>query len=151
MQYLVGSGIIDVSQNTPAVSSATSYTTATSTSTNPYTSKCDSMTSAADKETCLDGIKLAQELKAKIASATPYVVGPVITILQVPDAINTGDGEFINVHTVIENTGSDSKNVDLYCFGPVACNYHLSDGQGTYSPAMFPLTSGHLRFFLTNS
>jgi hypothetical protein len=144
IQYLVGMGVIDVSQHTTLeASNATSSTPVTGT-TDSDTSKCDSMTSAADKETCLDDIKLAKELQAKIASATPYVVGPVTYYLFGTDAINTGDGEFIIVHTIIENTFSDSKNVDLYCFGPIACNYHLSDGQGVYPPAMFPLTSGHL-------
>ena len=41
------------------------------------TVKCDVMTSAADEEICLDDVKLAKELQAKIASATPYVVCPV--------------------------------------------------------------------------
>jgi hypothetical protein len=146
MQYLVSMGLIDVSQHsTHMVSNASSTPVTSSTSsTDSDTSKCDSMTSAADKETCLDDIKLAKELQAKIASATPYVVGPVTYYLIGTDLIDAGDGAFITVHTVIENTVSDSKNVDLYCFGPIACNYHLSDGQGVYPPAMFPLTSGHL-------
>jgi hypothetical protein len=62
------------------------------------------------------------------------------------DLINTGDGAvFINVHTVLENTGSKSSNPDLFCTGPFACNYHLNDGQNDYPPSIFSLTSGHLQ------
>jgi hypothetical protein len=61
------------------------------------------------------------------------------------DLINTGDGGvFINVHTILENTGSSSSNPDLFCTGPYACNYHLTDGHSDYPPSIFSLTSGHL-------
>lgn len=73
----------------------------------------------------MDDIKLAKDLQAKISSATPYVIGPVTYYVVGTDALNTGDGELITVHTVIEDTGSDYKNADLCCFGPLACNYHL--------------------------
>jgi hypothetical protein len=116
---------INASQSTLSASTAANSATTPSTSTTDAdTSKYDKMKSAADKEICLDDIKLAQELRTKIANATPYVIGSVAYYVVGTDAINAGDGEFINVHTVIENTGSDSKNVDLYCFGPIACNYH---------------------------
>ena len=73
------------------------------------------------------------------------MVGPVTYYIVGADLIDTGDGGvFINVHTVLENTGSKSSNPDLYCTGPYACNYHLTDGKNDYPPSIFSLTSGHL-------
>jgi hypothetical protein len=41
------------------------------------------ITLSADKETCLDDIKLAKELQSKIANEIPCVVGPATTIFLV--------------------------------------------------------------------
>ena len=148
MQYLVGVGIIDASQQT---SPAQTINNSTSSSSNPTSvttydvAKCDAMSTAADKQTCLEEIRQAKDLKDKMARATPYVVGPVTYYLVNAELIDTGDGGvFINVNTVLENTGSKSSNPDLFCTGPFACNYHLTDGQKDYPPSIFSLTSGHL-------
>jgi len=146
MQYLVSSGIIDVVQQTmPVTNSSPNATSSASSSDDTDVQKCNSATTPADKQTCLDEIQSEKDLKAKIANATPLVVGPVTYYIVSTDLINTGDGGvFINVHTVLENTGSPSSNPDLFCTGPFACNYHLNDGQSDYPPSIFSLTSGHL-------
>lgn len=143
LQYLVDSGIVQVSTSDSTDGSLNSNSSDSSASLNA-SSACDSATTQADKETCLSDIQNQQEIESKIANSKPYVVGPVTYYLIGTDAINTGDGEMVNVHTIIENTGSQSKNPDLYCMGPLSCNYHLSDGQGNYPPSIFSLTSGHL-------
>lgn len=142
MQYLVGMGVIDVSMsNVSASENSTPISIAVS-----DTSKCDAMTTAADKQTCIEAINAEANLKASIAKATPLVVGPVTYYIVSTDLIDTGDGGyFINIHTVLENTGSSSHNPDLFCTGPFACNYHLNDGQNDYPPSIFSLTSGHLQ------
>jgi len=155
MQYLVGAGIIDVSTSTNSASSTSAVSNATqpqnmtstvsSTSSTVDTTKCDAMSTAADKETCLQEIQQAQQLKDQMAKAKPYVIGPVTYYIVSSDYLDTGDGGvFVNVHTILENTGSQSSNPDLFCTGPYACNYHLSDGQTDYPPSIFSLTSGHL-------
>ena len=142
IQYLVNAGIIQVS--TKETSDVLSQNPANQTSANVDTSKCNNAATPADKETCISDMENEKEIESKIANSTPYTAGPVTYYLVGTDAINTGDGEMVIVHTVIENTGSLSKNPDLYCTGPFACNYHLSDGQGGYPPAIYSLTSGHL-------
>lgn len=145
MQYLVSTGIVDVTKSVPVTSSISSMNVTSSSSDVVDASNCDSAATPADKQTCLDDAQSQVELKAKIASATPLVVGPVTFYIVGTDLINTGDGGvFINVHTVLENTGSQSSNPDLFCTGPFACNYHINDGQADYPPSIFSLTSGHL-------
>ncbi len=157
MQYLIGSGIINPGTQTDNQSSLSSDATTamtenvnivnsnvTTTSSDSDVVQCDFAVTAADKQTCLNDIAIQKDLKEKMASATPFVVGPVTYYLVGADGINTGDAEFINVHTILENTGSSSSNPDLFCTGPFACNYHLSDGQNDYPPSIFSLTSGHL-------
>jgi hypothetical protein len=153
MQYLIGAGIIDVSKesiSSISVQSSTlndtsKATSSTTTSSDGEMLKCDSALTPADKQTCLQELQAEMDIKAKIAKATPLVVGPVTYYIVSSDLINTGDGGvFINVHTVLENTGSASSNPDLFCTGPYACNYHLTDGQADYPPSIFSLTSGHL-------
>ena len=144
IQYMVASEIITVSTLAEATDQNSSSATDAISQTSINTSSCDSMQSAADKETCIDNITQATELKSEIASATPYVVGPMTYYLVGTDALNTGDGVMITVHTILENTGSPSQNVDLYCTGPYACNYHLTDGQNDFPPSIYSLTSGHL-------
>jgi hypothetical protein len=146
MQYLVSSGIIDVTNHSAPVTSSESSTNATSSSSNVADkSRCDTAATPADRQICLDDAQALADIKAKIANATPLVVGPVTFYIVSTDLINTGDGGyFINVHTVLENTGSPASNPDLFCTGPFACNYHLNDGQNDYPPSIFSLTSGHL-------
>ena len=146
MQYLVGVGMIDVAQQSMSVTNSGSSVTSSSNSTaGADVANCDSAVTPADKQTCLDDAQALIDIKAKIANATPLVVGPVTFYIVSTDLINTGDGGFfINVHTVLENTGSPSSNPDLFCTGPFACNYHLNDGQADYPPSIFSLTSGHL-------
>ena len=142
IQYLVGAGIIQVNQPVPIQKVSENSEQQNETM---NTSKCDSLTTAADKETCIDDIQKTAKMQDQIKIATPYVVGPVTFYLVGTDGIATGDGGIIiTAHTIIENTGSQSSNVDLFCTGPLACNYHLTDGQNQYPPQIFSLTSGHL-------
>ena len=140
IQYLIGIGVIDVGAST------VSSTNPVPESNVPGTSKCDAMITDADKQTCIEAINAEENIKASIAKATPLVVGPVTYYIVSTDLIDTGDGgSFITVHTVLENTGSMLSNPDLFCTGPFACNYHLTDGQKDYPPSIYSLTSGHLQ------
>lgn len=146
IQYLVENGIINISRNDAQPSIVqTSASSPSMMQASEDLAKCDSAATAADKQSCISDIETSNQLKAKIAMATPHVVGPVTYYITGSDLIDTGDGGvFINVHTILENTGSQSSNPDLFCTGPFACNYHLNDGQSDYPPSIFSLTSGHL-------
>jgi|SRR5579883_1482948 len=144
LQYMIDAGIIQISQGGNESQNSNQNQLSNTTSVSSDTTSCDNESTPADKETCLANIESEQELKTKMQNSTPYTVGPVTYYLTGADAINTGDGEMVIVHTIMENTQSSSNNPDLFCTGPFACNYHLSDGQGDYPPSIFSLTSGHL-------
>jgi len=148
LQYLVDAGIIAVNTQEKSEENQT-QTVAGEQSVkvskiDSDISSCDALTTPADKYTCVSQVQKQREILDKIAKATPYVAGPVTFYYVSSDAVDTGDGVFVTVHTVIENTGSQTSNPDLYCTGPFACAYHLSDGTGDYPPSVFNLTSGHL-------
>src|SRR5713226_5231367 len=91
IQYLVSEGIINIQNSTRIID----------------TSSCDKMQTAADKETCIVQIQQENKLKNDIASATPYVIGP-ITFYYINSHIEpTGDGKSIlTIHFVVKNTGN---------------------------------------------
>jgi hypothetical protein len=77
MQYLVAAGMISTSTQSSNQSSFESSTSLPANSTaDAETTQCDAATTPADKQTCLDAIQTERDLKAKIANATPLVVGP---------------------------------------------------------------------------
>lgn len=144
LQYMIDAGIIQISSGENQSQDSNQVQSSNMTSANSDTTSCENEKTPADKETCFVNIENEQALKTKMENSTQYTVGPVTYYLTGVDAINTGDGEMVIIHTIIENTQSPSNNPDLFCTGPFACNYHLSDGQGDYPPSIFSLTSGHL-------
>ncbi|HSF28747.1 MAG TPA: hypothetical protein VLA53_06980 [Nitrosopumilaceae archaeon] len=129
IQYLVKGGIINV--NTPAQAAES-----------VDTSKCDSMTTAADKRTCIKEIKEAQAMQEDIAKATETRIGSVMYYLVDARAEKTGQGTILSINLIVKNTGSG--DVDLFCTGPAACNYSLFDGKTEIVYTVNTLTSGHL-------
>jgi hypothetical protein len=112
IQYLVSEGIINIQNSTNIID----------------TSNCNQMQTAADKETCMEQIQQENKLNNDIASATPYVIGPV-TFYYVNSHIEpTGDGKSIlTIHFVVKNTGNSE--ITMSCQRQNSCNYALSDGQ----------------------
>jgi len=152
IQYMIGAEILTVNtgqtsnQNTvPVLVATNSSSTLANTSRNSADlSSCDKLKTAAAKQTCIHDLAAAQKMKSNMANSTPHTFGPVTYWLVGTDAINTGEGVMITVHTIISNTGSPNQNPDLFCTGPTACNYHLTDGEKDFSPSIYSLTSGHL-------
>jgi len=130
IQYLVKGGIINV-QSAPTQSTES-----------PDTSRCDAMTTAADKRTCIKEIKEAQALQDDLAKATPTKIGSVMYYLVDTKIEKTGQGTILTINLIVKNTASG--NVDLFCTGPVACNYSLFDGKTEIVYTENTLTSGHL-------
>jgi len=112
IQYLVSEGIIHIQNSTSIID----------------TSNCDQTRTAADKETCIEQIQQENKLNNDIATATPYVIGPV-TFYNVNSHIEpTVDGKSIlTIHFVVKNTGKSE--ITMSCQRKDSCNYALSDGQ----------------------
>jgi len=143
IQYMIGARILSVNTSTTSDQNSPPVVN-TSTQNSTDTSSCDKLETAADKETCLENIAAEQKMKTDMANSKSYTFGPVTYWLVGTDAVNTGEGVMITVHTIISNTGSQNQNPDLFCTGPTACNYHLTDGEKDFSPSIYSLTSGHL-------
>lgn len=113
IQYLVSAGIINVnSQN----------------SINLDTTSCDKMQTAADKETCIEQIQQKNKLNNDIATATPYIMGPVTFYYINSPIISTADGKSIlTIHFVVKDTGNSE--ITMSCQRQDSCNYSLYDGQ----------------------
>jgi hypothetical protein len=113
IQYLVSERIININfQN----------------STNTDTSNCDQMQTAADKETCIEQIQQANKLSNDIATATPYVIGPITFYYLNSHIEPTEEGKSIlTIHFVVKNTGNSE--IIMSCQRQDSCNYSLSDGQ----------------------
>jgi hypothetical protein len=130
IQYLIKSGIISLANKS-------------STSEESDTSSCDKFTTPAEKRTCQKEIELAQKIQNDMVKAVPTVIGPV-TFYYVDHKIEkTGQGTIITLNFVVKNSGGKS-DVDLFCTGPVACNYSLYDGKKEIVYTQNTLTSGHL-------
>ena len=133
LQYLIKFGIINVSKSSVISTISETYDT----------SKCDNITSAADKRTCIKEIQEAQKIQSDLAKAVPNEIGP-ITFYYVDNKIEkTGQGTILTINFLVKNTGAKG-DVDIFCTGPVACNYALYDGKNEIVYTQNTLTSGHL-------
>lgn len=72
-----------------------------------------------------------------------YVIGPITFYYPGAKVEKSSNVDILNLKFLVENTGSKD-NVVLYCTGPVACNYDISDGQTTYKYAANDFTSGQI-------
>ncbi|MGI0069903.1 MAG: hypothetical protein ACREAN_06580 [Nitrosopumilaceae archaeon] len=115
IQYLVSSGIIYINseQNSTV---------------NNSESQCDSLTTPAEKETCLQQIEYDTKIKNSIASATPYSIGPA-TFYYVGSEVQPANGgkSILTIHFVVEDYSD--QEITMSCARPDSCNYALSDGE----------------------
>lgn len=72
-----------------------------------------------------------------------YVIGPITFYYPGAKVERSGAIDILNLKFLVENTGSKD-NVALYCTGPAACNYDISDGKTTYKYAANDFTSGQI-------
>ncbi|VVC05475.1 Uncharacterised protein [uncultured archaeon] len=130
IQYLVSSGIIFV--NPPK-----NFTV-----NNPEL-QCDSLTTPAEKETCLQQITYETKIKNSLASATPYDVGPV-TFYYVGSEIQPADDgkSILTIHFVVEDY--TDQEITMSCTRQDSCNYALSDGEKEIPYATNTLVYGSL-------
>ncbi len=101
------------------------------------------------KETEREQYECEKALKATETSgdfkqkSKKYVVGPVTFYYPGAKVERSGNVDILNLKFLVENTGSKD-NVALYCTGPAACNYDISDGKTTYKYAANDFTSGQI-------
>ena len=115
LQYLVSSGVIDVRfENNSTI--------------NNSESQCNSLTTSAEKETCLQQLEYDAKIKNSIASSIPYSIGP-ITFYYVGSEVQPADDgkSILTIHFVVEDYGD--QEITMSCATPDSCNYVLSDGE----------------------
>lgn len=139
IQYLVSSGIIIIKSDSNLTQINSSVDSVQST----YNSKCDTYTTAAEKETCLDSLEYDEKIQNYIKTATPTVVGPVTFYYVNSESQKTDDGKTIlTIHFVVQDNAN--QDVTMTCQSPDSCNYSLSDGQNEISYSTNTLVYGSL-------
>lgn len=112
IQYLISDGIINVNSNSTA----------------SETQQCASLSTPADRETCLEQAAYDAKIKSTIARAVPYAMGPVTFYYAGSQTQQSDNGKSIlTLHFVVEDTSYGQ--VTMSCTSQDSCNYGLSDGQ----------------------
>jgi hypothetical protein len=92
---------------------------------------------------CEKEIKSSQELEKFKEKATKHIIGPITFYYAGAIVEKSGGNDIVNLKFLVANTGSQD-NITLYCTGPAACNYDVSDGQTTYKYSSQDFTSGQI-------
>lgn len=114
IQYLLNTGIIYINSEQNST-------------TNNQASQCSGLSTPAEKETCLQQIEYDNKIKSSIASAVPYVIGPV-TFYYIGNELQPADNgkSILTIHFVVED--DTEQDVTMSCPHQDSCNYVLSDG-----------------------
>jgi hypothetical protein len=91
-------------------------------------------------EKALKSGNVNEEFKSK---STKTVIGPITFYYAGATVEKTGGKDIVNLKFLVENTGS-KENIALYCTGPAACNYDVSDGTTTYKYSAQDFTNGQI-------
>ena len=153
IQHLIKVGIMAVPQAeqaapstpTPAAtpSSSDSALTAYYNKVKAELAKCQEYDKASDVFLCENEFKGKLETAEYMMKAKKYVVGPMHYYYVPAQVVITPDGNSNLFMTfVVHNT--DSKNNSVYCTGPVACNYTITDGKKEWVYSTNTVTAGRL-------
>lgn len=130
IQYLINAGIIYVNSEQNSTVNNTQL-------------QCSNLTTAADKETCLQQIEYDSKIKNAITTSTLYVVGPVTFYYINSESQPADNGKSIlTVHFVVEDNSDEQ--VTMSCQRQDSCNYALSDGEKEIPYATNTLVYGSL-------
>ena len=153
IQHLIKVGIMTVPQDeqvaptmpapTAAPSSSDSALTAKYNQVKAELAKCQEYDKASKVFLCENEFKGLLENIEFMMKAKKYEVGPMhyyYTPAQV--IINAEGNSAVWLTFVVHNT--DSKNNSVYCTGPVACNYTLTDGKKEWAYSTNTVTAGRL-------
>lgn len=134
LQYLIEKGIMVIEQNPVQT---------TQKSLDPQLESCKQKETPRAQYECEKEIKMQQEITAFKNKAQKHVIGPTIFYYAGATVEKSGEQDIVNLKFLVENSGSED-NVTLYCTGPAACNYDISDGQTTYKYSSQDFTSGQI-------
>lgn len=104
---------------------------------------CQQKETGREKYECEKAVKAKQAASDSMAGSTKYVIGPVTFHYAGAKVEKGGQKDIVNLKFTVENTGSKD-NVTLYCTGPAACNYSVSDGKTTYRYSAQDFTNGQI-------
>ena len=153
IQHLIKVGIMAVPQAEQAAPSTPTPATAPSSSDSALTAyynkvkaelaKCQEYDTASKVFLCENEFKGKLETVEYMMKAKKYVVGPMHYYYVPAQVVITPDGNSNLFMTfVVHNT--DSKNNSVYCTGPVACNYTITDGKKEWVYSTNTVTAGRL-------
>lgn len=104
---------------------------------------CQQKETGREKYECEKAVKAKQAASDSMSKSTKYVIGPVTFYYAGAKVEKGGQKDIVNIKFTVENTGSKD-NVALYCTGPAACNYSVSDGKTTYRYSAQDFTNGQI-------
>lgn len=104
---------------------------------------CQQKETGREKYECEKAVKAKQAASDSMTGSTKYVIGPVTFYYAGAKVEKGGQKDIVNLKFTVENTGSKD-NVTLYCTGPAACNYSVSDGKTTYRYSAQDFTNGQI-------
>jgi len=153
VQHLIKVGIISVPQaeyttpSTPtpvaAPSSSDSALTAKYNKLKVELAKCQEYDKASKVFLCEIEFKSALENVEYMMKAKKYEVGPMHYYYAPAQVIINAEGNSaVWLTFVVHNT--DSKNNSVYCTGPIACNYAITDGKKEWVYSTNTVTTGRL-------
>ncbi|QLH08711.1 hypothetical protein [Candidatus Nitrosotenuis sp. DW1] len=106
-------------------------------------SACKQKETEREQYECEKALRSTQSSEDFKQKSKKHVVGPVTFYYPGAKVEKSGNVHILNLKFLVENTGSKD-NVALYCTGPAACNYDISDGKATYKYAANDFTSGQI-------
>jgi len=153
IQHLIKVGIMAVPQAeqaaptmpvpTAAPSSSDSVLTAKYNQLKVELAKCQEYDKASKVFLCENEVNAALETIEYMMKAKKYEIGPMHYYYIPAQVVITPDGNSNLFMTfVVHNT--DTKNNSVYCTGPVACNYTITDGKKEWSYSTNTVTAGRL-------
>lgn len=106
-------------------------------------SACKQKETEREQYECEKALKSTETTSDFKQKSKKYVVGPITFYYPGAKVEKSSNIDILNLKFLVENTGSKD-NVALYCTGPAACNYDISDGKTTYKYAANDFTSGQI-------
>jgi hypothetical protein len=134
IQFLIRDGIIAIESKQQATQAITYE---------DELKRCQERPNQREQLQCEREIKTKHEIEQFKTIAVKHQVGPITFYYAGATVEQSAKSDVVNLRFLVENTGSKD-NVTLFCTGPAACNYDVSDGQTTYKYSSQDFTSGQI-------
>jgi len=105
--------------------------------------KCQEYDKASEVYLCESELKDNLEMLELMIKSTKYELGPIHFYYKPSQVVINSEGNsIVELKLVIKNT--DSKNQSIFCTGPSACNYELTDGKKSWVYSANNIPTGRL-------